>query len=204
MQPVTDQTDQKDGDELFQGPSLDASGRLEGRLNNVEPNLELNDVALRPAPAQEERLELEARHVAPVEERIENFRPNVPLPADQKRSGAMKFVLGALLLGLLALGGSLYFKPHLELPRDVPDGVHPSGFLDELTAGTDAPPIIISSTPTGATIIIGTKEVGQTPWAGENRWVGQTPVTLKLGGYKTWVGKLEGGEPQTLDITLKR
>ncbi len=200
MQPVTDQNDQKDGDELFGGPSLDANGRLEGRLNNVE----LNNVALPPAPAQEERPELEARHVAPVEERIENFRPNVPLPADQKRSGAMKFVLGAMLLGVLALGGFLYFKPHLELPRNVSDGVHPSGFLDELTAGTDAPPIIISSTPTGATITIGTKEVGQTPWAGENRWVGQTAVTIKLRGYKTWEGKLEGGEPQTLDITLKR
>jgi hypothetical protein len=191
MRPVTDQTDQKDGDELFQGPSLDASGRLEGRFNNVEA----------PPPPQEERIELDARPRAPVEDRMQTYRAEA-----QKRSErpwALKLVVGAMLLGLIALGAFLYFKPKIDLPG-VPDGVRPIGILDELTASPDAPPIIISSTPTGATITIGNKTVGQTPWAGENRWVGQTTVSLKLPGYKTWEGKLEGGEPKTLDITLKK
>lgn len=196
MRPVTDQTDQKkDGDELMQGgPSLDASGRLEGRFNNVEA---------RPAepPPQEERFELEARPRAPVEARMQTYRAE--LAARGERPWALKLMLGAMLVGVLALGAFLHFKPKLELP-EMPDGVRPSGILDELTAGAEAAPVIISSTPTGATITIGGKTVGQTPWAGENRWAGQPAVTLKLPGYKTWEGKLEGGEPQTLDITLRK
>jgi hypothetical protein len=193
MRGVTDQTDQKDGDELLGGPSMDASGRLEGRFNNVEPPAA--------APPQEERLELDARPRAPVEDRMQTYRAEAKARAS--RPWALKLVAAAMICGLLALGAFLYFKPKLELPA-VPDGVRPSGMIDELTAGADAAPIIISSTPTGATITIGGKTVGQTPWAGENHWVGQTAVTLKVPGYKTWEGKLEGGEPQTLDITLRK
>jgi hypothetical protein len=196
MQPVTDQTDQKeDGDEMMQGPSIDANGRLEGRFNNVEAPM--------PAPApppREERLDLEARPRAPVEERMQTYRAELQKRSD--RPWALKLMLGAMLLGVISLGAFVYFKPKLDLPT-IPDGVRPSGIVDQLTS-TEAAPIIISSTPTGATITIGGKNVGETPWAGENRWVGQTAVTLKLPGYKTWEGKLEGGEPKTLDITLKK
>lgn len=196
MQRVTDQTDQKDGDDFMKGPSLDADGRLEGRFKNVE--------ARDFKPPQEDRLELEARPRAPVEERMQTYRAE--LQKRSERPWALKLMVGAMLFGVLALGAFLSFKPKIDVSvvPTVPDGVRRSGILDELTAGPEAAPLIISSTPTGATITIGGKSVGQTPWAGENRWAGQTAVTLKLPGYKTWEGKLEGGEPLALDITLKK
>ena len=82
--------------------------------------------------------------------------------------------------------------------------MHESSLLDELIAEGEAQPIIVSSTPTGATVFIGGKAMGQTPWAGENRWQGQTPLKLQFPGYKTWQGTLKGGQPQTFDITLKK
>lgn len=202
MRPVTDQTDQKD-DELFQGPSIDADGRLEGRFQNVElPPPEPPPPAA--APAQEESPELDLSHRPVVEERVENFRPDMPPPpAEAKRSGALKLFVGFMLLGGLALGAFVYFRPHLG-SLGMEDGVRSGNWFDTVTAGTEVPPIIISSTPTGANITINDKPVGQTPWAGDNRWVGQPTVTIQLPGYKTWEGKLQGGEPQTLDITLKK
>ncbi len=135
-----------------------------------------------------------------VEARVEKFREEAA--ARSARPWAAMLVIGALLLGVISLGAFLTFKPKLELPPF--DGVRESTLLDGLTGAGEAAPIIISSTPTGATIIIGGKTVGETPWAGENRWTGETQVTLKLPGYKAWEGKLKGGTPQTLDINLKK
>lgn len=184
-------TDPKEPDEILQNPaSLGADGRLEQRMARVEPV---------GAPA-EERIELQERAPKAIEARVEQYRDE--LRARSARPWAARLVIGTLLLGVIALGAFLHFKPKLELGSF--DGVREASLFDQVTAGGEAPPIIISSTPTGATITIGGKTVGETPWAGENRWVGETPLTLKLPGYKAWEGKLKGGSPQTLDINLKK
>ena len=187
MRPVTDE---KEGDEILKGPAaLGADGRLEQRFGNVEP-------AGAP-PLHEERLEL--AEVAPpvIEPRIERFRDEPPRPS---RAWAMKLVIGALLLGVVGLVALLQFKPKLDVP--IPDGVRESGLLEQL--GNDRPPIIISSVPSGATIVIGGKTVGETPWAGENLWAGDTPLILRLTGFQRWEGQIKGGQPVTLDIRLKK
>lgn len=183
-------TDQKDGDEILDGPAaLGADGRLEQRFGHMEP----------PGgpPREDEKLEL--AEVAPpvIEPRIERFRDEPPRPS---RSWAIKVVVGALLVGVAALGLLVVFKPRLDVP--IPDGVRESGLLEQL--GKDRPPIIISSEPSGANIVIGGKTVGQTPWAGENLWAGDTPVVLQLTGFRRWEGQIKGGQPVTLDIRLKK
>jgi len=187
MPPVTDE---KDGDQILQGPAaLSADGRLEQRFGHVEPQ--------GGPPREEEKLEL--AEVAPpvIEPRIERFRD---APPNRTRSWAIKLVIGALLTGIAALGALIVFKPNLHVP--LPDGVRESGLLDQL--GTDRPPLLISSEPTGATILIGGKKVGETPWAGENLWAGDTAVVLQLTGFRRWEGQIKGGQPATLDIRLKK
>ncbi|MDP2271725.1 MAG: PEGA domain-containing protein [Archangium sp.] len=182
-------TDPKDDDELQKGPVLGADGTLEQRLARVE----------QPLPPAEERLELAERAPQVVEERIETFRDEAPPPAP--RRGALKVVVALVALGAIALAALLVFKPKFESAPDM--GVRASSLLNEALSG-DAAPIIISSTPTGATVFIDGKEIGQTPWSGDNRWVGEPALVLQLPGYRPWEGKLKGGEPQTLDIKLKK
>lgn len=183
-------TDPRDKDELHHGPSLDANGRLEGRFAHVEA----------PPAAEEEKLELAERAPPKLEERVEKFREE--RGARSARPWALKLVISLLLLGVVGLAAFLTFKPRFELRSF--EGVRDSSLLDGLTASPQPQPIIISSTPTGATILIGGKNVGQTPWAGENQWVGETQVVLKLAGYKTWSGTITGSQPLTLDISLKK
>lgn len=183
-------TDEQDRDEILDGPAaLGADGRLEQRFGHMEPT--------GGPPHEEEKLEL--AEVAPpvIEPRIERFRDD---PPGRSRSWAIKVVIGALVVGLAALGAFVRFRPELQGP--IADGVRESGLLDQL--GAERPPILISSEPAGATILIGGKNIGQTPWAGENLWAGDTPVVLQLAGFKRWEGKIKGGQPVTLDIRLKK
>ncbi|MDP1825743.1 MAG: PEGA domain-containing protein [Archangium sp.] len=189
-------TDPKEQDDIREGPAaLGADGRLEQRLERVE-----QAGVPAPSPAPEANLHLAARAPKAIEQRVENYRAE--LRARNARPWALKLVIGALVAGLGGLGALLYFKPKLDLQSL--DGVREANLLDELTAGGEREPIIISSTPTGATIIIGGKTVGETPWAGENVWRGETTLVLKLAGYQPWQGKLRGGKPATLDIRLKK
>ncbi len=188
-------TDPKDSDEIFKGPALGADGRLEERLSRLEPPR--GPEAFAPV---EEKLELDVKSRRAIEARVETFREEAG--ARSRRPWALKLFLAVMLLGVAGFGALLYFKPKLDVP--ILDGVRQSSLLDELTAPGEPQPIIVSSTPTGATIFIGGKNLGQTPWAGENRWSGETPLRLELAGYRTWEGTMKGGKPQTFDITLKK
>lgn len=184
-------TDEKEPDEIGKsGPALSADGTLEGRFGRVES-----------AGAQpEERLEL--ADVAPRvrEPRIEVFRPVQAARSPTQRL-AFKFVLALALVGLLGLGALLYLQPKLDA-FEVPEGVRESTLFDSL--GSSQHPLIISSNPTGATIVIEGTTIGQTPWAGENRWVGSPKLVLRRPGYKDWQGTFTGDQPQTLDVQLKK
>ena len=189
-------TDPTDPDEILKGPAaLSAEGNLEQRMAKVEP------AGAPPDPERpSEPIELAERAPPAIQERVDRYRAE--LRARSSRPWALKLVIASLVLGVGGLAALLHFKPKLELPTV--EGVRDATLLDELGAGGEHQPIIISSTPTGATIVIGGKTVGETPWAGENTWTGETSLILQFPGYRPWQGKLKGGQPQTLDIRLKR
>lgn len=189
-------TDPTDPDEILKGPAaLSAEGRLEQRMAKMEP------AGAPSAPERpDEPLELADRPPPAIQQRVERYRAD--LRARSSRPWALKLVIAILVLGVGGLAALLHFKPKLEWPTV--EGVRHATLLDQLGAGGEHQPIIISSTPTGATIVIGGKTVGETPWAGENTWTGETTLVLQLSGYRPWEGKLKGGQPQTLDIRLKR
>lgn len=169
----------------------DAQGKLEQRLAMMEP--------ASPPELAGEKIELAERSPRAVRARAENDRAQ--LRARSSRPWALKLVIFALLLGVAGLAALLHFKPKLQLPSS--DGVREATLLDALGSG-ERPPLLISSTPAGATILIGGKAIGETPWAGENLWRGETALVLQLPGYRPWEGKLKGGQPQTLDIRLRK
>lgn len=183
---------EEDDDQLLKGPSLSADGRLEERMQRVEPAGGPGALPVTDAP-----LELVERAPKVLEPRVEEFRA----PAPARRSRAPLIVGGLLAVGVALLVTFLVVKPK-RVP-EVPFGVSDSSVLGELGL-VEQQPIIISSTPTGATVTIGERTVGTTPWAGDNVWRGETPVILELKGYQRWEGKLEGGKPLTLDVHLKR
>lgn len=187
-------TDSNDDDPLRNGPSLSADGRLEGRFGAVEP-----PPLQAPKDPVEAPLELAERAPKAVEARVERYRAD--LRARNQRPWALKAVVALIALAVIGFVALLRFQPQLR--RELPDGVRDSTLIDELTRD-DAPPLIITSEPPGAVITIGGKTVGQTPWAGENRWEGSTKVVIQLNGYAVWEGKLNGGTEQKIAAELKR
>jgi hypothetical protein len=84
--------------------------------------------------------------------------------------------------------------PVVDLPQPVRDA------LPELAG----PPIIIESDPPGATIESTAGTLGVTPWAGNNPFLTDTELTLKLAGYQPKKVKLQGAKEARLVVTLKR
>jgi hypothetical protein len=75
----------------------------------------------------------------------------------------------------------------------------------EKRIGTPAPALLIMSEPSGATVLVGGREVGRTPWAGDNVWPeGPLRVELRKAGYRSWAATTEGGAQRTIDATLRR
>jgi len=182
-------------DELFKGPTLDANGRLENRFDKVEA-----PAPVPASPSPEAPLELAERGPKVYEPRIEQFRDD-PAPP-RRRTGALKFVIGALVLALVAGVAFVVIQPKLDLP--IPEGVREVGLVQEALRPPDAAPLVIMSDPPGATITIGGTVVGETPWAGENRWLGETKLVLQLKGFRVWEAKLTEGKPLTVDAKLTR
>ncbi|MGV3622054.1 MAG: PEGA domain-containing protein [Archangium sp.] len=182
---MTDSNDKHD--ELFDGPSLNADGRLEQRLETMEP------ARFEPTASGTPELELD-RKPAP---QIVEMEPEAPPPPPSQRSG-LKWVVVFLVLGVLGFSAFISFRPRIP----VPDGVSESDFVRGLAAAKGQ--VIISSTPSGAKIFVDDTERGQTPWAVDNHWNGTVKVRLEARGYKPWEGTFQGGQDQTLDVQLKK
>ena len=179
-----------DDDPAFlSGPTLGADGKLEGRFAAVEPP---------PPPVPTGELELEVVAPKRIEPRVEHFRD---APADPRRRRALAvFVVGLVVIGAVA-GFVVFVRP--QLTRLTPDGVTEPALIDQLHVGAPEP-LIISSTPTGARLTINGEYVGDTPWAGDNRWSGTVKVTLEVPGYQRWETTLPGGAAKTIDAKLAR
>jgi eukaryotic-like serine/threonine-protein kinase len=130
-----------------------------------------------------------------------------------------RWLVGLGLLGLVAVGAfglrlgkielpSLFAPGWLErvLPR--PGPTRPRSAEEqpgEKRVGTPAPPLLILSEPSGATVFIGGNAVGKTPWAGDNVWPqGPLQIEVRKPGWQTWHGATEGGAERTVQVTLRR
>ncbi len=182
-------TEPKDKGGFLDGPSLDIDGRLEQRIGGVEP--------LAPKP------EDFAPPVLPSPELEVRDRPKPPKPVmidDVPRSTwAIKLVVALFVVGIATFVLVLKFRPTIA----VPEGVHPSRFVDSFGQAA-AGHVLITSSPSGAAVSINGEQLGVTPWAADNRWSGEVKVTLSARGYKVWAGTFAGGSTQTLDVQLKK
>ncbi|MBL8917032.1 MAG: PEGA domain-containing protein [Archangium sp.] len=193
---MTDPKSDDDAPEMLSGPSLGADGRVDNRLqrfDKVEPAV--------PIVSQPRTIELAPIPPPPIQARVDRYRDELKTRDQRARSGALKFVIALLVLAVGGAAVLLVVKPKITLPS--PDGVQEPTLLDQLNVG-ERSPMIISSVPTGAKVIIGGETVGETPWAGDNRWNGKTKLRIYAEGYKPWDGEFDGDRPVTLDIKLKR
>jgi hypothetical protein len=66
------------------------------------------------------------------------------------------------------------------------------------------PPLIIDSTPGGATIVLPDRRIlGTTPWAGDNPFLVETKVRLTLPGHAPATLRVPGAKEASLHVRLK-
>lgn len=70
--------------------------------------------------------------------------------------------------------------------------------------GTVSAPGLVSvtSVPSGASVTIGGKDVGRTPYFSDNQWSGSVAIELSLPGYRKWTGTFEGGRDAKVEVSL--
>ncbi len=189
-------------DSPFQGPALRPDGQITGRTPAATPPNEALEgrfgaVELPRAPSLE--LELVERGPKQYEPRVESFRPEVPPP---RRGRGLKVALGALGLGV-ALLATFLLAPRPLLARVGLDGLRGEFDVGPLAFRRHSAPLLVQSTPSGATVTIAGKVVGVTPWAGDNVWPHEAPITVSLAGYSPWSATLREGVEQKLSVALK-
>jgi eukaryotic-like serine/threonine-protein kinase len=175
LQPVEDWNEQPGG------AALSMSGRL------VLPTTEDSP----PEPdnrREEEELQLAERAPRPKSD----FNPSDYKP--RRRLGPM--VMKAAVV-LLVVGGGVVAWPHL------------SRHLNQLRYSVGPKPQVgvlsIQSEPSGATVIVDGTVLGTTPLLMDNTYpASDIPVKVTLKGYKPWTGTFTGGQPQSLDVKLRR
>lgn len=120
----------------------------------------------------------------------------------KRRSPWLRRALSLVAMGALVAGGFLAW-PHLAplLPRAerVVRGA--------LTANpTKPPPLIISSQPSGARVVIDGKDKGTTPLLMDNDYPPGEEISFEvtLRGYKPWKGSFIGNAPGQFDVDLQK
>ena len=175
----------EDNELLFRGPTMDADG------NVSRPAVPASEQRFEPPPPEPE-LELAKPTIKPMEE-------IPPEPAPQPKKSRAVLIIAVLIgVGVAVLAGALLIKPDLPIP----DGVRDSDLFHSMNAAKGQ--VIITSEPMGAAVFIGDSQVGVTPWAADNRWVGDVKVRLVAKGYAPFNTSFAGGKDQTLEVDLKK
>lgn len=188
-------------DAPFKGPALRPDGQITGRTPAAAPpeGLDARFGALELPRAPSLELELVERAPKQVEPRVERFRDE---PPPRRRSVGLKVAVVAGALGV-ALFSTFLLAPRPFLARVGLDRLRNDFELGPLSFRRAHLPLLVESTPPGATITIAGKVVGVTPWAGDNAWLDQAPITVALDGYAPWTGRLREGVEQKVNLTLK-
>jgi hypothetical protein len=105
------------------------------------------------------------------------------------RSSPVKWIFLLLALGAAAVAVFVLF-PGLQRKLPLPAG----------TRGT----LVIYSEPSGATVKIAGKVVGETPWAADNLWGGEVKYEISARGYKANWGTFNGGTDVKLNVKLSK
>jgi hypothetical protein len=179
-----------DEPELLSGPSLSASGAIEGR---PEPP---RDAPTALPTAQEPPLELDRRPRA---------APRAPARALPTTAPSRRWPLVLIVSALLAAGviAAAAVSTRRRGATPLPTFEPPTALRDHLPV-IAGPPVIIVSEPAGAEIRSERGLVGVTPWAGDNPFLLDTPVTLTLPGYAPAKLVVPGAREANLSVTMKR
>ncbi|MDX2010456.1 MAG: hypothetical protein SFW67_09715 [Myxococcaceae bacterium] len=106
----------------------------------------------------------------------------------------------AVALGLVAFVVSRPPPKVLRRP-DLPALPAPVADVLPVLAG---PPVVIESTPAGATITLPDgSRLGVTPWAGNNPFLTDTTLTLKLAGHRPATVQIPGAKEATRHVALR-
>jgi eukaryotic-like serine/threonine-protein kinase len=161
----------------------------------------------KPPSAQSERLVLSSRAA---DERMEGAS-SMPLPDDRAPEERVRQVrpprdLGPLLRRMAAVsvlaaavGGGVWAWPWLKafLPGPATEA------LKRAAPPTDI--LSLDSEPDGANVLIGGKQVGQTPMYLENIYPEEDiPITISKPGFKSWTGTFRGGKSASVHAPLSR
>nr|BDT32795.1 protein kinase [Myxococcus sp. MH1] len=139
--------------------------------------------------ARGDSLELEERAPRP-----ESTWDEVPASAAPRRWGR-RLVL--LMGAAVAVGGSVWLWPHRTTVAN--------RLMASVNRPMPPPVLMLTSEPSGATVLIGDKPVGTTPLALDNLYPeGPVAVQVRLKGYRPWKGTFPGGEPARLEATLQK
>ena len=190
-----------------QGPELDPSGEIHGKVAAHEPPPAQRAA---PSPGGARRLEeVQKIELALEPKSSEADATNEPTRSprhsvqgddeflfQKRRAGAgrwIKWIALASIAGICVLNGPELYALLSERLHLAPRRV-------------SAMPILsIESEPSGAKIQIGSQVLGETPLFIENAYPKtQIEVRLSLKGYQPWTGKFAGGEAAELKATLRR
>lgn len=197
--------------------SLDASGRLEGGVRRPERRSpDRTDAesspSREPGSAREEgprSASGQDAHDAPLELAMRPPRPTsseqaaqvgpqwrATPPARRPRPWlALALLVGVALAGLTV--ARVWGRSSATLAALVRE---PARLLEAPVKGV----ITITSEPAGATVTIDGRELGTTPWAGDNVWGREVPVELTRRGYRPWRGTLGSGPDVKVRAKLQR
>jgi hypothetical protein len=86
----------------------------------------------------------------------------------------------------------------------VAGGVWKERDLVRLVAGSSQRQVLVTSTPSGATVKFGQTVLGTTPWAGDLPSEQAVELEVSAPGFHSAKRTLPPGETKSLDVTLKR
>lgn len=179
-----------EADQFQPGPAMDANGRIDlgGHVEPTQP-------APRPKPAAAEPVELDRAAMAHAFPPAEEPAPTSPPRRSVWRALGLTAIalaaLGALaVVGVFALSWRL---PTWLQPRPAHPGVYGRALLR------------IESEPSGATVLMGSEEIGLTPYLSDNDYPdGDNTFSLKLSGHQPYQGSFQGGRDVTVRAKLRR